>query len=69
MTNPTEVLKKITKEDIDELIQQMDKLLLESDIERTREEMVSVGMSKGLAHPETVELSQKLDCLLNKLSK
>lgn len=34
-------------------------------IELLRTEMISVGIEKGLTAPETVQLSQKLDILLN----
>lgn len=36
------------------------------DIESTRKSMIQAGASFGLAHPETIELSQRLDQLLNK---
>jgi stage 0 sporulation regulatory protein len=63
----------ITKKDIDNMISKMDNTLelidLERNIETVRNEMVSIGMSKGLSHPETIELSQQLDTLLNRLNQ
>jgi hypothetical protein len=37
-------------------------------IELLRDKMISVGMSKGLTSPETIQLSEMLDILLNLLS-
>ncbi len=34
-------------------------------IETLRHKMVYVGQTKGINHPETIRLSQKLDNLLN----
>ncbi|OIJ14523.1 hypothetical protein BKP35_06490 [Anaerobacillus arseniciselenatis] len=34
-------------------------------IETLRQKMVYVGQTKGIDHPETIRLSQKLDNLLN----
>jgi stage 0 sporulation regulatory protein len=42
---------------------------LQQEIANKRNEMVQLGMSKGLSHPETVKVSQELDELLNKLAK
>lgn len=44
----------------------MDKKELEREIERKRDEMIRVGMEKGLNDPETIRLSQELDKLINK---
>lgn len=38
---------------------------LDLKIELLRAELIYIGMSKGLAAPETVQLSQQLDTLLN----
>jgi hypothetical protein len=35
------------------------------EIEQKREQMVTVGMERGLTHPLTVHLSQELDRLHN----
>lgn len=40
---------------------------LERQVETLRERMVQNGLSKGLTHPDTVEVSQELDKVLNKL--
>nr|WP_036842476.1 aspartyl-phosphate phosphatase Spo0E family protein [Pontibacillus marinus] len=40
-----------------------------SDIERKRNEMMKLAAEKGFSHPQTVQLSQELDDLLNKLHK
>ncbi|MFS0646252.1 aspartyl-phosphate phosphatase Spo0E family protein [Siminovitchia sp. 179-K 8D1 HS] len=39
-----------------------------SEINALRKEMIRIGMSKGLNHNQTIELSQKLDIALNKYS-
>lgn len=44
----------------------MEKKELEREIERKRDEMIRVGMAKGLNDPETIRLSQELDKLINK---
>lgn len=41
------------------------KTILLTNIERLRTELIRSGLEKGLTHPNTVELSQKLDKLLN----
>jgi hypothetical protein len=69
MTKSTNVPENITKKDVDELLNRVDRTLLESKIERTRDQMVTTGMDKGLSHPDTIELSQKLDRLLNEQMK
>lgn len=38
---------------------------LEKEIETLRNKMVAVGMEKGFTHPETVQISQELDKLIN----
>lgn len=35
-------------------------------IEQKRSEMIHLGMSKGFAHPETIQASQELDILIIK---
>ncbi len=40
---------------------------LQVAVEAKRKEMVTIGMSKGLSHPDTVRVSQELDELLNRL--
>ncbi|WP_368505317.1 aspartyl-phosphate phosphatase Spo0E family protein [Alkalihalophilus sp. As8PL] len=42
---------------------------LESRIEATRQEMIKIGLTKGLQHPETIKLSQRLDLCLNKYNR
>lgn len=39
---------------------------LEKEIETLRQKMIAVGMKKGFAHPETVQVSQELDQLIIK---
>ena len=34
-------------------------------IAQTRNQMIKVGQALGLSHPDTVEISQKLDKLIN----
>ncbi|MCR2822697.1 aspartyl-phosphate phosphatase Spo0E family protein [Lederbergia panacisoli] len=43
--------------------------ILETKIIKVRQEMVNAGLSKGLNNPETLNLSQKLDSLLNQYSQ
>ncbi|WP_096202497.1 aspartyl-phosphate phosphatase Spo0E family protein [Bacillus sp. FJAT-45350] len=38
---------------------------LEEIIEKKREEMIQVGITKGLTHSSTIRCSQELDQLLN----
>jgi stage 0 sporulation regulatory protein len=60
----------ITNKEVNDLLNKIDNTLevidLEKSIEAVRNEMVSAGMTKGLLHPETIELSQQLDTLLNR---
>jgi stage 0 sporulation regulatory protein len=60
----------ITNKEVNDLLNKIDNTLevidLEKSIETVRNEMVSVGMTKGLLHPETIELSQQLDKLINR---
>jgi stage 0 sporulation regulatory protein len=39
---------------------------LEKEIETLRKKMIAVGMTKGFTHPETVQVSQELDELMNR---
>lgn len=39
---------------------------LQQQIQAKKEEMINIGLTKGLAHPDTVKVSQELDTLLNK---
>ncbi|WP_456363438.1 aspartyl-phosphate phosphatase Spo0E family protein [Priestia aryabhattai] len=43
--------------------------LLIAKIEYFREKMVNTGLKEGFSNPKTIELSQNLDILLNKLAK
>ncbi|WP_249315402.1 aspartyl-phosphate phosphatase Spo0E family protein [Bacillus sp. FJAT-49711] len=43
--------------------------ILELKIIKVRQEMVTIGLAKGLNNPETLNLSQKLDALLNQYSQ
>ena len=38
---------------------------MDDEIERTREMMIATASSKGLGASETIEISRKLDALLN----
>ncbi|MED3550183.1 aspartyl-phosphate phosphatase Spo0E family protein [Cytobacillus praedii] len=38
---------------------------IQQEIEDLRKMMITTGLSYGLAHPLTIELSQRLDVLLN----
>lgn len=38
-------------------------------IEKLRNELIKTGTHLGLSHPDTVDLSQKLDRLLNEYKK
>lgn len=38
-------------------------------IEHFREKMVLTGLKEGFSNPKTIELSQNLDILLNKLAE
>ncbi|WP_458415330.1 aspartyl-phosphate phosphatase Spo0E family protein [Schinkia sp. CFF1] len=38
---------------------------IEFDINNLKEKLIKCGMEKGLTHPATIALSQKLDQLLN----
>ncbi|MEC1768298.1 aspartyl-phosphate phosphatase Spo0E family protein [Schinkia azotoformans] len=38
---------------------------LNLQIEKLREELIETGLSKGFNNPETIQLSQQLDKLLN----
>ncbi|HWL22409.1 MAG TPA: aspartyl-phosphate phosphatase Spo0E family protein [Ureibacillus sp.] len=42
---------------------------LETSICYLRDHMITIGISKGLAHPDTIKYSQELDILLNKYQK
>lgn len=42
--------------------------MLVEEIEYTRQNMIFVGMEYGLTHPATIDLSTKLDKLLNDLT-
>lgn len=42
---------------------------LEYQIDTLRTRMITVGILKGLIHPDTIKLSQELDILLNKYQK
>ncbi|MBM7572561.1 aspartyl-phosphate phosphatase Spo0E family protein [Aquibacillus albus] len=42
---------------------------LDLAIQKKREEMIEVGLKKGLNHNETVLISQQLDQLLNDIQK
>jgi len=41
------------------------KKILETEITKVRQEMITIGLAKGLNNPETVNISQELDSLLN----
>lgn len=43
----------------------MNNLDLNIKIEQVRQTMISLGMSKGFTSPETIQLSERLDKLLN----
>lgn len=45
------------------------KKTLERKISNLRKEMITAASKKGLNNPETIELSQKLDVLLNQYQK
>jgi hypothetical protein len=38
---------------------------LKKEIETLRQKMIAIGMEKGFTHPETVQVSQELDKLIN----
>ncbi|WP_458414778.1 aspartyl-phosphate phosphatase Spo0E family protein [Schinkia sp. CFF1] len=40
---------------------------IEFDINKLKVKLIKCGMEKGLTHPTTIALSQKLDKLLNKI--
>lgn len=42
---------------------------IEMQIEQLRSDLIKCGMEKGFTHPTTIELSQKLDKMLNKLRR
>jgi len=42
---------------------------LETQISMVREEMIAIALTKGFNNPKTVELSQKLDSLLNEYNQ
>lgn len=42
-----------------------DKLKIQKKIQKLRIQLIHVGMEKGLTHPNTIQLSQDLDKLLN----
>ncbi|RID87073.1 aspartyl-phosphate phosphatase Spo0E family protein [Peribacillus asahii] len=42
---------------------------LETSIYDLRTHMITIGISKGLTHPDTIKYSQELDILLNKYQK
>ncbi|MED4285066.1 aspartyl-phosphate phosphatase Spo0E family protein [Priestia megaterium] len=45
----------------------VNRLSLKEQIEYFRNEMVCTGLKEGFSSPKTVEISQNLDALLNKL--
>jgi stage 0 sporulation regulatory protein len=40
-----------------------------SKIDNLRKQMISKGKTKGISHPETLEISEKLDMLIYKFQK
>lgn len=42
-----------------------DKITIEKKIQILRTQLINVGMEKGLTHPNTIQISQDLDKLLN----
>ncbi|MFJ8266790.1 aspartyl-phosphate phosphatase Spo0E family protein [Peribacillus asahii] len=42
---------------------------LETSIVYLRTHMITIGISKGLTHPDTIKYSQELDSLLNEYHK
>ncbi|WP_233713505.1 aspartyl-phosphate phosphatase Spo0E family protein [Lederbergia citri] len=63
-----EVSKCVAGENIDvnaKCFKDKIKKILEMKIIKVREEMITIGVAKGLNSPETVNLSQELDSLLN----
>lgn len=43
-----------------------DKIKIKNKIQKLRTQLINVGMKKGLTHPNTIQVSQDLDKLLNK---
>lgn len=43
----------------------IDCLDLNKDIKDLRNQMIHLGLTKGLSHPDTIKYSQKLDQLIN----
>ncbi|MER2030234.1 MAG: aspartyl-phosphate phosphatase Spo0E family protein [Solibacillus sp.] len=46
-----------------------DKMEIKKKIQKLRFHLISVGMKKGLTHPDTIQVSQNLDKLLNEYGK
>lgn len=47
----------------------VNRLSLKEQIEYFRNKMVYTGLKEGFSSPKTIEISQNLDSLLNKLSE
>jgi len=46
-----------------------DKMEIMKKIQKLRTHLISVEMKKGLTHPDTIQVSQNLDKLLNEYGK